>query len=52
MDITKQFGDIKYKEMNTTSNVRVYFDPVKYFVEEEPKTRSDTPADASIKLQL
>ena len=35
MDITKYVGNTKYKEKNNASNLRVYFDPNKYPVEED-----------------
>ena len=48
MDIIKYVCDVKFKERNNFFNVRVYFDPIKYPVEEELKTRSNTPSDTSV----
>ncbi len=50
MDITKYVGDTKHKEKNNTTNLRVYFDPIKDSVHEELKTQSDIPTDVSIKF--
>ena len=52
LDITKYVGDIKFKERSNSSNVSVYFDPIKYPVEEELKARSNTPSDTPVELQV
>ena len=52
MDIAKYVGDTKYKERNNTSNLRVYFDLVKFSVTEELKIKSEISTDASIQFQV
>ncbi len=52
MNITKYVGNNKYKERKNASNLRVYFDPNKYPVKEELKSKYEISQGASIKFRV
>ena len=52
MGITKYIGNNKYNERKNASNLRVYFDPNKYPVKEELKSKYEISQDASIKFRV
>ena len=49
MDMTKYVGNTKCKERNIASNLRIYFGPNKYPVEEELKLKSEISSDIYLK---